>query len=62
MKQRVGLKKGRGIDTLRCYFATYLRLLKLVNNDLQVARAWLRTSIRVLESVSPKEEMLQHDL
>lgn len=42
--------------------AVFNRLLKLVNNDLQVARAWLRTPIRVLEGVSPKEKILQHDL
>ena len=42
--------------------AVVSHLLKLMDNDLRITRAWLRTPIRVFDGKSPKEKILHHDL
>jgi hypothetical protein len=48
-------------ESLSQLAALVIHLLKLLNGDLKVARAWLRTPIHVLGE-SPKEKILHHDL
>lgn len=42
--------------------AIFNHLVSLMDGDLRLARAWLRTPIRVLDGVSPKEKILHIDL
>lgn len=42
--------------------AIFNHLVSLMDGDLRLARAWLRTPIRVLDGVSPKEKILHSDL
>ena len=42
--------------------AIFAHLLSLLDNNLKLTRAWLRTPVRVLNWKSPKEIILQHDL
>lgn len=42
--------------------AMFAHLLSLLDNNLKLTRAWLRTPVRVLDWKSPKEIILQHDL
>lgn len=42
--------------------AIFNHLVSLMDGDLRLARAWLRTPIRVLNGVSPKEKILHSDL
>ena len=49
-------------QTLAELAALFNHLLNLMDGDLRLARAWLRTPIRVLDGVSPKEKILHSDL
>ena len=49
-------------QTLAELAALFNHLLNLMDGDLRLARAWLRTPIRVLDGVSPKEKILRSDL
>jgi hypothetical protein len=42
--------------------ALFKDLLTLMDDDLRIARAWLRTPIRVLDGVAPKEKILRSGL
>ncbi len=42
--------------------AIFNHLVSLMGGDLRIARAWLRTPVRVLDGVSPKEEILHSGL
>ena len=49
-------------QTLAKLAALFNHLLNLMDGDLRLARAWLRTPIRVLDGASPKEKILHSDL
>ena len=42
--------------------ATFAHLLDLMNGDLKMARAWMRTPVKVLNGKSPKNTILRRDL
>lgn len=42
--------------------AIFFHLLSLLDSDLRITRAWLRTPVRGLDGKSPKEKILHHDL